>query len=75
MCGETTWIKKEQEGSTITPLEGNTELAYFIDTSGLVMYDIPSSSFDHTPVVYLTENIKYITGTGTIIDPILINNI
>lgn len=39
------------------------------------MCDIPLSNFDYTPVVYLIENIKYITGTGTITDPILINDI
>ena len=50
----------------------NNPYAAHIVTNGWVNYILAGNTFSVRPVFFLTSDIQYLSGTGTLTDPILI---
>ena len=58
---------------TITPNSGNSNNVYSIESEGIVTTASVNVAYGIRPAFYLKDSVMYVSGTGTISDPIRVN--
>ena len=58
---------------TITPNSGNSNNVYSIESEGIVTTASVNAAYGIRPAFYLKDSVMYVSGTGTISDPIRVN--
>lgn len=69
-CTNNNWLFKGIDMFTLSPIQGNDGLLFFVTSSGY-MFDIEASSYYYGvyPTLYLKNSVNKIGGTGTSTDP------
>ena len=58
---------------TITPNSGNSDNVYATESEGIVTTVSVNKAYGIRPAFYLKDSVMYVSGTGTILDPIRVN--
>ena len=58
---------------TITPNSGNSDNVYAAESKGIVTTASVNAAYGIRPAFYLKDSVMYVSGTGTISDPIRVN--
>ena len=69
----TNWLYLGSYEWTISRSSDNTNYAFFVDSIGNVSYDYVSDSYGVRPSFNLESSVKYVSGSGSMSDPIAIN--
>ena len=73
ICRSTDWLLDENWYWTITPTTYITHSSIYVDGGGAIGHTIVTRSSDALhPTLYLSSNIKYLSGSGTLSDPFII---
>ena len=69
----TNWLYLGSDEWTISRYSGNTQRAFRVASTGFVLYDGVASSFGARPSFNLESSVKYVTGSGSMSDPVRVN--
>ena len=58
---------------TISRFADNSYIAFFVDRTGGVNYNVADNAYGVRPVFNLSSSVNYVSGSGTAADPILVN--
>ena len=67
------WLYSGSYEWTISRYSGNTNLAFFVDSTGYVSYDYVTTSYGVRPSFNLESSVKYVSGSGSMSDPVRVN--
>ena len=67
------WMYMGYYDWTISRTSGNSDSAFFVDYDGYVTHDYVSFNYGVRPSFNLSSSITYVSGSGSAVDPILIN--
>ena len=69
----TNWLYLGSYEWTISRSSDNTNYAFFVDSIGNVSYDYVSDSYGVRPSFNLESSVKYVSGSGSMSDPVRVN--
>ena len=69
----TNWLYLGSYEWTISRISDNTNYAFFVDSIGNVSYDYVSDSYGVRPSFNLESSVKYVSGSGSMSDPVRVN--
>ena len=69
----TDWLFLGSHEWLLSPYSGNTNYAWYVHNSGFVHNNDVTNTYAARPTFFLTSSVQYVSGSGTLTDPIRIN--